>query len=100
MEKKRVGVYQRLYDYEVQPERHRKYKIMADYLNKHNEDLRYEKSYFDSGKKGYIGCRNLLVDIFTEKIDTLLIIGGMYQLHLDYEIEEKIKQNVEVIELY
>ena len=100
MDKKRVGVYERLYEHEVQPERHRKYKIMTEYLNKHNKELKYEKSYFDSGKKGYAGRRQLLEDIFTEKIDALLIIGGIYTLQLDLKMQEKIKQNVEVIELY
>lgn len=68
---------------------------LVEYQEENN--IKKIKRYYTAEYGNFEASRKVITDIFLEDIDTLLVIGNIESLILDYKILEKIKQNVEVI---
>ena len=72
-----------------------KLKFLADYQEKNNIE---KIDWFYTGENGdYWAYYKAITDIFEENIDILLVVGDLEEITPDYEILEKIEQNVELI---
>lgn len=74
-----------------------KLKFLADYQEKNNIE---KIDWYYTGEDGdYWPYYKAITDIFEENIDTLLVVGNIESLTPNYEILEKIKENVELIKV-
>lgn len=96
--KKRVVVYGRYYKSELFEDINHYYNKVIKYMNKH-KDLILREYYED-----YIGkieeFYKLITLIYEERVDVLIVLGGIDVLPTDDKTLSKIAENVEIIEIY
>lgn len=91
-EEKKIGAYIKA---ECSEELDLKLKILAEYQERNNIE---KIELFYTGKYGdFWAYYRAITDIFEEKINTLLVLGDLEELTPNYEVLEKIKENVELI---
>lgn len=99
IKKKRVVIYGRYYKSELFEDiSHYSNKIIK-YMNRH-KDLRIQAYYQDDrGKTNEF--YKLVTAIFEDKVDVLIVLGGIYTLPtMKYELLKNIAKNVEIVEIY
>lgn len=93
-ESKRIGAY---IQYSCSDELDMKLRFLAKYQERNNIE---KIDWYYTGEDGDYGAYNkAITDIFEERINVLLVVGNIEDLTQDEGIQEKIKQNVELIEV-
>lgn len=91
---KRIGAFIR---YCCSDELDMKLRFLAEYQERNN--IERIDWYYTSEDGDFWAYYKAIADIFEESIDTLLVVGDIEELTQDEDIQEKIKQNVELIKV-
>lgn len=94
LENKIIGAFIR---YECNDELDFKLEHLVEYQRKNN--IEKINRYYTADDGDLVPYYKVITDIFEERIDTLLVVGNVESLIPDYEILEKIEQNVELIKV-
>lgn len=95
LEDKKIGAY-------IRAEGGSQFDYYLCMLNKFQRDNGIEKvdTYYVDREEEHLEYQRLILDIFDEDIDVLLVVGGAAQLYVAPEKIEKMKESIEVIDVY
>ena len=95
LEDKKIGAY-------IRAEGGSQFDYYLCMLNKFQRDNGIEKvdTYYVEREEEHLEYQRLIMDIFDEDIDVLLVVGGAEKLYVAPEKIEKMKDSIAVIDVY